>query len=744
VDNNSEGALSGKAWGEQIGWINFSGVTVSSAGAFSGTATVDEGGSISFGCANCNVTTDWRPASTRDGGDDDGGGGGGGGGGSGSVGGQVNINPPSGPHSILINGSSQYTNSNSVFLSINGGFESAKMELSNTADFSGAIKESYVTSKTWLLPSGDGVKIVYVRFYGRNGVVSPSVADSIVLDTTPPEISITSLKNSYAENEEVVVGGFTEGSAEVMMIIDNNYGVFSADAAGNFTISLGKKAVGGHNLQFTARDAAGNTSKTVTAGFTVQGAVFPPAEIIPFFPNILAPPLAPIFRQFEETITSLIPKIFRPLAKEPPKQVVTVPLEAPLAFKTPFHYISTNTLAKLVLTPLPQDIKLLAQKLPQIQKTFNEVGIQKLTDLQKLQNTNLKLPTLTETVLPEPILVTGKFDTMKGIPVAHLSDVAKARIPSAVVFAKGGGGLVDFNVALSVNDKGKTQQKIQTLAGQPIQLVVRADRPVKTVKGYIIFKSRKSNPPASAVPLNNLAASLLFSNPNMAQDVAIHTPVPIEGLKLAAQTGTGTTPAAGQEIETRLVVDTFEYVDSGGGVYTASVDIPVVDGEYEIITVMDYEDTGIAQKEIRLVTVVDPEGYIYEKNGDKETRIAGAIASLYWLNPKTTQYELWPAREYQQENPQTTDVRGSYSFLVPNGYYYLKVDAPGYISYDGKPFEVAEGSGVHINVEMKTKYWWLKLADWKTGLLALVIIMLLYNFYRDKMRDKNMQGPSIK
>jgi len=89
-------------------------------------------------------------------------------------------------------------------------------------------------------------------------------------------------------------------------------------------------------------------------------------------------------------------------------------------------------------------------------------------------------------------------------------------------------------------------------------------------------------------------------------------------------------------------------------------------------------------------------------------------------------------------------VRGSYSFLVPNGYYYLKVDAPGYISYDGKPFEVAEGSGVHINVEMKTKYWWLKLADWKTGLLALVIIMLLYNFYRDKMRDKNMQGPSIK
>jgi len=104
------------------------------------------------------------------------------------------------------------------------------------------------------------------------------------------------------------------------------------------------------------------------------------------------------------------------------------------------------------------------------------------------------------------------------------------------------------------------------------------------------------------------------------------------------------------------------------------------------------------------------------------------------MNSETKQYELWPAKDFQQENPQTTDVRGTYSFLVPEGYYYLTVDAPGYLSYDGKPFEVKEGSGVHINIEMKNKYWLLNFFDWKTIMLVAVIILLLYNFYRDRIR----------
>ncbi len=141
-------------------------------------------------------------------------------------------------------------------------------------------------------------------------------------------------------------------------------------------------------------------------------------------------------------------------------------------------------------------------------------------------------------------------------------------------------------------------------------------------------------------------------------------------------------------------------------------------------------------KRIRLITVVDPEGYIYERDGAKETRIPGAIVSIFWMNPEKKQYELWQAENYSQENPQVTDTTGKYSFLVPEGSYHLKIETPGYLDYDGKPFQVKEGSGVHINIEVKTKYWWFKIVDWKTALLVLVIILLLYNFYRDKIRER--------
>src|SRR3989339_238075 len=65
VVNNAEGTLSGTAWGSNIGWINFSGVVINSSGLFTGTATGANTGDINFSCTNCNVTTDWRPASLR-------------------------------------------------------------------------------------------------------------------------------------------------------------------------------------------------------------------------------------------------------------------------------------------------------------------------------------------------------------------------------------------------------------------------------------------------------------------------------------------------------------------------------------------------------------------------------------------------------------------------------------------------------------------------------------------------------
>jgi len=347
----------------------------------------------------------------------------------------------------------------------------------------------------------------------------------------------------------------------------------------------------------------------------------------------------------------------------------------------------------------------LTKKFPQLEKTFAQVGITKITDIEKLRTVKLTLPGLTERV--GMVLPTG-------IPLAELSLEAKQKLPTEIVFAKTGGEKIDFNIILTVTEKGEPRQTISTISGKPLSLIVKPAQSVKSIKGYVVFKTKKSKPSSLQLPLNSLVASLSFASPVFAQPRI--QPV---------------------EIEERLVLLEFEYTDpDGDGIYTAEIQAPVVEGEYEIITVMDYEDPSLGMKEIRLTTVIDPEGYIFEKFREKEIRIPGATISIYWLNPQKEQYELWKAKEFQQENPQVTDITGKYSFLAPIGLYYLKVEAPGYLVYEGEAFEVKESIGIHTNIELKTRFWWLKVVDWKAIALILMFILLLYNFYRDKIRQK--------
>ena len=207
--------------------------------------------------------------------------------------------------------------------------------------------------------------------------------------------------------------------------------------------------------------------------------------------------------------------------------------------------------------------------------------------------------------------------------------------------------------------------------------------------------------------LHFLKASLTFSNYNLA--------------------------ASGQvspKVENKLLLREFEYQDPDhDGIYTADVTAPVVDGEYEVITVMDYKDVKIGSKEIRLTIVVDPEGYVYSNVLGGELRIKGALVSLHWLNPDTQKYELWPAEKYQQTNPQTTDKTGRYAFLVPEGMYYLTATAPYYSLSQSEAFAVKEGNGIHINIELKSNNWRIYLLDWRTILLGITLIALMVLCY---------------
>lgn len=702
VVNNNEGTLSGYAWGESTGWINFGGVTINSSGEFTGTATGDIVGTINFNCSGCTVTTDWRPASTRSTG------------GGGLPAGAYSAPAP--PFSILINNGAALTNSQIVTLKFVAGVDTKKIAISNTPDFKNAIQEDYQPTKIWdlcgkqdevcknfIFPATGFSFRVYVKFYTKYGQPSEPISASIVFDNKPPVVELINIKESYGLNEDIILSGKSEPNSIINLYWANKYGLGHADEQGNWLMNLGKLPTGTYLLELTPKDIVGNIGQVLTVNLVVGTGSTPIS------------PITKVIDRLKIVFKPLIPNIFLP--KTPtPEIIVTVPEKAQLPLKGHWEIISPKQLKRFVLDPLPAELRVLAKKFPQLERTFESVGITKITDVEKLRGAKITLPGLTEVSGLSTIDIgAGKFALPKGVPLAKLTRQAKAKIPSEIVFARTAGELIDFNITLSLADKDKPEQIISTITSKPLELVVKPDKPVKSIKGYVVFKSKKPRPTSFRIPLESLTASLVFPSPDLTQPQ--------------------TTPV---EVEEELVLLEFEYTDpDGDGIYTATIQSPAADGEYEIITVMDYEEPGLGPKAIRMVTIVDPEGYIYEKDGDKETRVNGAIVSLYWLNAETKQYELWPAKEYNQEDPQTTDVRGSYSFLVPEGYYYLTVDAPGYLSYDGKPFQVKEGSGIHVNIEMKTKYWWLKLIDWKTVMLAIVILLLLFNFYRDFKRKNN-------
>ena len=64
------------------------------------------------------------------------------------------------------------------------------MRLSNDGTWDTETWESYTTTKSWTLASGDGTKTVHCQFSNAAGLSSSTYTDTIFLDTTPPTGSI--------------------------------------------------------------------------------------------------------------------------------------------------------------------------------------------------------------------------------------------------------------------------------------------------------------------------------------------------------------------------------------------------------------------------------------------------------------------------------------------------------------------------------------------------------------------------
>ena len=102
----------------------------------------------------------------------------------------VDWTPPSGL-SILIDGGSEWTNSQNVILDLIYPGDAYKCQYSNDGG-EWSAEESPSSTKAWILTESDGTKTVYYRCRDEAGNMAEPVTDTIKLDTAGPNVHVTS------------------------------------------------------------------------------------------------------------------------------------------------------------------------------------------------------------------------------------------------------------------------------------------------------------------------------------------------------------------------------------------------------------------------------------------------------------------------------------------------------------------------------------------------------------------------
>ncbi|MCK4918920.1 MAG: DUF2341 domain-containing protein, partial [Candidatus Pacebacteria bacterium] len=581
------------------------------------------------------------------------------------------VNPtvgnPTADFAVTINNGDKYSNNKTVNLKFNAGSDTARVAISNTEDFIGAAQVPYQEEIEWELSDdcSDGSRdealshsyeacTVYVKFYTKYGVASKTVFDDIIFDTQAPGLTINTRQDLYNQGESILIYGTSEPYTQITFNLnDNLISTDKVDNNGYWSIRLNDLSLGLYNLKITAEDEAGNeTSSLVT--FTVQEKEIikreveedetEPIDQVEEDINIEDEEINDISDDENETLEDEIPITDENLDEEVTEQKEEIiSKNAPNSMQGNWDLVSLNPIS----SQLPKDIVMITEKFPKLKNTFEKLGIDKMEDIDRLQSAKFALSQPQE----------------------------DENIPTEIVFAKAIEDKIKLGINLTINKKGNTEQAIYVVSGQDIKLSVKPEHQAKDVQGYLVLKS---NGKQEASEMRSLLEK-------------------IKSLSSISQAQAST------NMQEEFVVHKFAYTGPDkNGIYSTSIEAPKVKGQYEIITIIDYEDETLGSKELRLITVVDPEGYVYRVESDGvKARIPNVNVSIYKLNPETNQYELWKAEDYEQINPQITDDTGEYSFLVPEGTYYLTVQADDYLPYKGDHFNVREGEGIHFNIELQ-------------------------------------------
>ncbi len=545
--------------------------------------------------------------------------------------------------------------------------------------------------------------------------VAPTLAEVTAI-STPTTDSTPSYTFSSDEAGNITYGGDCSSAT-------------TSATSGNNTITFRRLSNGTYpNCTITVTDSAGNPSSalsvsTFRVGLTGGGAVV----------NGLFVTVQKTTKQVVEQVISIPKQVVEQITQAPqqiadqvnhiaqqvnqlPRRVTEIfgnqqqpeisypPIEEAVTRATPeslqkkWDLVQARRFMEISILPLPDNIKKLALDFPTFQETLEKIGISKPEDAGKLRVARLSFPGLAETIGIKSGMLSLKNFTAED----------KIKIPSNFIFARVAEDKIDLNTEISFGTDNSVTKSINTIQNKPLYLVIKPDKPVSKITGYIVFKSI-----ASKGPSDNLASGLSSESSASLVDTFISS----------SENG-----SEGQDrqitIQKDLVTSEFEYTDADqDGIYTASITSPNIEGKYDVRTIVEYKDKNLKSLEDNTTLVVDPEGYIYENFGWGELRIKDAVVTLYWLNSDTKKYEIWPADKFMQKNPQTTDKTGTYSFLVPEGNYYIEVKAGGHANYKGEAFEVTEGSGIHADIELDIANWWQRIfTPERTIIIVLLVI----------------------
>lgn len=203
----------------------------------------------------------------------------------------------------------------------------------------------------------------------------------------------------------------------------------------------------------------------------------------------------------------------------------------------------------------------------------------------------------------------------------------------------------------------------------------------------------------------------------------------------------------------------FRY-DKAKQSYIVDFKTPTISGGvFKIRLLITYQDGTTDAVNVGEI-LIDPYGYVYRKiihqkialfkkltvlslqERVEEMKVSGVKVSLYRKAQNKENFELWPAYNYDQKNPQLTNEKGEYGFLVPPGFYYLEaIDEDLNQKAKTETFEVFDRI-VNKNIEIGIFYiYWFQDPEniviiINILLLISLLITFLYLIYKRRLKSE--------